>query len=219
MDRLQLRLRTLEEAVAAAAAEAAKADTAAADALAVRDAYGEAHLEPARKAAQQAEKEAHGLSRDVAQLRERLESADYINAQETVIQAAKEQMEAAQAARAVAVATHEVRRKEVTARWSEFFLARLQQINPDVETAFIDPGDFTTRVKERHTTDKTFAESSVAGSPKVATNVALLLALRDLGRVDQVLTVACLAMQPVRTSGRTWLAGLLRGVVPRRLGL
>jgi hypothetical protein len=77
-----------------------------------------------------------------------------------------------------------VRRKEVTTRWSEFFLARLKQINPEVEPVSIDPADFTTRVKEQHTVDKTFADSSVAGSPKVATNVALLLALRDLGRVD-----------------------------------
>ncbi|TLQ41917.1 hypothetical protein [Streptomyces marianii] len=185
VDRLLLRLRSLQEASAAAADQAAEADTAAAAALTARDAYDEGHLQPARKAAQQAEKEAHGLSRDVAQLKERLESADYISAQEQVIQAAKEQMETAQAARDAAVTAHDVRRKEVTGRWSEFFLARLKQINPDVETAHIDPADFTTRVKERHTADKTFAESSVAGSPKVATNVALLLALRDLGRVDR----------------------------------
>ncbi|MGW5819367.1 hypothetical protein [Streptomyces noursei] len=183
VDRLLLKLRGLQEAAAAAADQAAEADTAAAAALAARDAYDEGHLQPARKAAQQAEKEAHGLSRDVAQLKERLESADYISAQEQVIRAAKEQMETAQAARDAAVTAHDVRRKEVTGRWSEFFLARLKQINPDVETAHIDPADFTTRVKERHTADKTFAESSVAGSPKVATNVALLLALRDLGRV------------------------------------
>ncbi|MBF6047993.1 hypothetical protein GO001_22705 [Streptomyces sp. NRRL B-1677] len=185
VDRLLFRLRGLQESSAAAADQAAEADTAAAAALTARDTYDEAHLQPARKAAQQAEKEAHGLSRDVAQLKERLESADYINAQEQVIRAAKEQMEAAQAARDAAVTAHEVRRKEVTGRWSEFFLARLKQINPEVETAHIDPVDFTTRVKERHTADKTFAESSVAGSPKVATNVALLLALRDLGRVDR----------------------------------
>jgi hypothetical protein len=84
---------------------------------------------------------------------------------------------------------HEVRRKKLTGRWSEFFLARLQQISPDVETAFIDPGDFTTRVKERHDVDKTFAHSSVGGSPRAATNVALLLALRDLGRVDPAVRV------------------------------
>jgi hypothetical protein len=189
VERLRLRLRTLEQAALAAAAEAAKADAAAADALAARDAYDEGQLQPAHKAAQQAEKEAHGLSRDVAQLKERLDSADYISAQEKAIQTAKEQMEAAQAARDAAVTAHDVRRKEVTAHWSEFFLARLQQINPDVETAFIDPSDFTTRVKERHAADKTFAESSVAGSPKVATNVALLLALRDLGRVDPAVRV------------------------------
>ncbi|WP_432079351.1 hypothetical protein [Streptomyces sp. YPW6] len=185
VDRLLLRLRGLQEAAAAAADQAAEADTAAAAALTARDAYDEGHLQPARKAAQQAEKQAHGLSRDIAQLNERLESADYISAQEQVIKTAKEQMDAAQAARDAAVTAHDVRRKEVTGRWSEFFLARLKQINPDVETAHIDPADFTTRVKERHTADKTFAESSVAGSPKVATNVALLLALRDLGRVDR----------------------------------
>ncbi|MFJ5035412.1 hypothetical protein ACIQB5_47070 [Streptomyces sp. NPDC088560] len=184
VDRLRLRLRGLEDASTAAAAAAAEADTAAAAALTARDAYDEGRLQPARKAAQQAEKEAHGLSRDVAQLKERLESADYISAQEQVIKTAKEQMDTAQAARDAAACAHEARRKEVTGRWSEFFVARLKQINPEVETAYVDPADFTTRVKERHTADKTFAESSVAGSPKVATNVALLLALRDLGRAD-----------------------------------
>jgi hypothetical protein len=44
-------------------------------------------------------------------------------------------------------------------------------------------------VKEHNEVDKTFAESSVAGSPKVATNVAALLALRDLGRVDPAVRV------------------------------
>ncbi|MFD5098942.1 hypothetical protein [Streptomyces albidochromogenes] len=182
--RLELRLRRLEEAAASATTQAAEADQEAAAALTARDAYDEAHLQPSRRAAQHAEKEAHGLSRDIAQLKERLESADYISAQEQVIKAAKEQMDAAMAARDAAVTAHDVRRKEVTALWSQFFLTRLQQINPDIETASIDRSDFTTRVKERNTTDKTFAESSVAGSPKVTTNVALLLALRDLGRVD-----------------------------------
>ncbi|MER7048911.1 SMC family protein [Streptomyces jumonjinensis] len=183
-DRYRLALRGLAEAAAAAAAEAAAADTAAGNALTARDAYDEGHVLPARTAAQQAEKEAHGLSRDVAQLKRQLETADYISAQEQVVQTAKEQMDTAQAARDAAVTAYEVRRKEVTGRWSDFYLSRLQQINPDVETARIDPVDFTTRVKEKNTADKTFADSSVAGSPKVATNVALLLALRDLGRVD-----------------------------------
>ena len=81
-----------------------------------RDAYDEGHVQPARKAAQQSEKEAHGLSRDVAQLKERLESADYVSAQDQVIKTAKEQMDAAQAAQDAAVAAHEVRRKMPTAR-------------------------------------------------------------------------------------------------------
>lgn len=184
VDRLRLRLRTLEDASTVAAGEAATAETVSADALAARDAFEEGRLQPARKVAQQAEKEAHGLSRDIAQLKERLESADYISAQEQVITRAKDTMEAAQAARDTAVTAQQVRRKEVTGRWSEFFLARLREINPEVETASIEPAGFTTRVKEGEAADKTFAESSVAGNPKVAVNVALLLALRDLGRVD-----------------------------------
>lgn len=44
-------------------------------------------------------------------------------------------------------------------------------------------------MKEHNAADKTFAESSVAGSPKVGTNVAALLALRDLGRVDPAVRV------------------------------
>ncbi|MGK5638621.1 hypothetical protein ACSNOK_09970 [Streptomyces sp. URMC 126] len=99
VDRLLLRLRRLQEASAAAADQAAQADTAATTALTARDTYDAEHLQPALKAAQQAEKEAHGLSRDVAQLKECLESADYISAQQQVIKTAKEQMETAQAVR------------------------------------------------------------------------------------------------------------------------
>ncbi|WP_438453118.1 hypothetical protein [Streptomyces asiaticus] len=188
-ERLRLKVKALQDAVEAAVTAAEEAEKAAADALAARDAYDQDHLAPARTVAQQSEKEAHGLSRDVAQLKRRLEDADYISAQEKVIETAKETMEAAQAARDAVQTAHEVRRKEVTARWSEFFLERLRQINPAVETAYIDPLDFTTRVKEQDEVDKTFADSSVGGSPRVATNVALLLGLRDLGRVDRSVRV------------------------------
>ncbi len=98
-------------------------------------------------------------------------------------------MEDAKAARDAALTAHEARRKELIARWTEFFLNRLQQINPDVEIAHIDPADFTTHVKERDQPDKAFTESSVAGSPKVVTNVAMLLALRDLGRTEATVHV------------------------------
>ncbi|MFE3881791.1 hypothetical protein ACFXPQ_02505 [Streptomyces lydicus] len=75
VERLRLKLRGLQESLATATAETTEAEAAATAALAARDAYDESHLQPARKAAQQAEKEAHGLSRDIAQLKERLESA------------------------------------------------------------------------------------------------------------------------------------------------
>lgn len=90
---------------------------------------------------------------------------------------------------------------------SEFFLARLRQINPAVETAHIDPHDFTTLVKERNEANKTFDDSSVAGSPKVATNVALLLALRDLGRVNAAVRVPPLLIidSPLAGLGATGL--------------
>ncbi|NEB75900.1 hypothetical protein G3I40_11800 [Streptomyces sp. SID14478] len=189
VEQLRLKLKGLQD-IAQATAEAAERDEeAAAAALAARDAYDEWHLASARKKAQQAEKDAHGLGRDVAQLKRRLDDADYIHAQEKVVETAREEMAAAQAARDAAKTLLDVRRKEITGRWSEFFLARLQQIRPAVETAHIDPQDFTTRVKERGEGDKTFAESSVAGSPKVATNVAMLLALRDLGRMGPAVLV------------------------------
>ncbi|MHA4818235.1 hypothetical protein ACXZ65_28200 [Streptomyces aculeolatus] len=189
VERLRLKLKRLQDASQAAAEMAEKDDAAAGDALAARDAYDQQHLARARKTAQQAEKDSHGLSRDVAQLKRRLEDVDYISVQEKVVETAKQETEAAQAARDGAKAAQGVRRKEVTGRWSEFFLARLRQVRPAVETACIDPQDFTTRVKERNEADKTFAESSVAGGPKVATNVAVLLALRDLGRVDPAVRV------------------------------
>ncbi|MFJ2170386.1 hypothetical protein [Streptomyces griseofuscus] len=189
VERLRMKLRSLQEALDAALAAAEKAEDTAAAALKARDTYDQHGLQPARAAAQQAEKTAHGLSRDVARLKEWLDSSDYINTQQQIIDAAKADMEKAKAARDAALSAHEVRRKEVIARWTELFLARLQQINPDVETAYIDPTDFTTRVKERDNPDKTFAESSVAGSPKVVTNVAMLLSLRDLGRIDPAVRV------------------------------
>ncbi|MCW1100085.1 hypothetical protein OJ963_40560 [Streptomyces sp. RS2] len=188
-ERLRLKLRRLEEALAAALAAAEQSEDAAAAALTERDAYDQHRLQPARTVAQQAEKCAHGLSRDVAQLKQWLESSDFITVQQQVIDAAKAGMETAKDARDAALTAHEVRRKEIVARWSELFLARLQQINPEIETAYIDPTDFTTRVKERGHPDKTFTESSVAGSPRVVINVALLLALRDLGRIGTAVHV------------------------------
>ncbi|WP_159107526.1 P-loop NTPase family protein [Streptomyces rubrogriseus] len=189
VERLRLKLRRLEEALAAALSAAESSEDAAAAALTERDAYDQHRLQPARAVAQQAEKSAHGLSRDVARLKQWLESSDFITTQQQVIDAAKADMETAKDARDAALTAHEVRRKEIVARWTELFLARLQQINPDVETAYIDPTDFTTRVKERGHPDKTFTESSVAGSPRVVINVALLLALRDLGRTDAAVRV------------------------------
>ncbi|MFI0990649.1 hypothetical protein [Streptomyces exfoliatus] len=184
IDRLRLDLTGLQEAASVAGQTAVTAEEAAAQALALRDTYERDHLAPARQTAQQAEKEAFGLSRDVAQLKKQIDNADYIKAQAQVITEAKERMKAAQAVRDAAKSADEVRRKEVTGRWTELFLKRLQQINPAVETAFIDPADFTTRVKERDEADKSFDDSSVGGNPKAVTNIALLLALRDLGRSD-----------------------------------
>ncbi|MFE9868373.1 hypothetical protein ACFYPZ_37825 [Streptomyces sp. NPDC005506] len=207
VDRLRLSVRELEDVVTAAVKVAADGEQAAARALADREAFEELRLAPARSAAQQAEKEAFGLSRDAAQLKRQTENADYIRAQEQVIKEAKERMETAQGARDAAQGAGEVRRKEVTGRLSAFFLARLQQINPAVETAHVDPRDFTTLVRERDEADKTFDDSSVAGSPKVATNVALLLALRDLGRVDAAVRIPPLMIidSPLAGLGATGL--------------
>ncbi|MFJ5850784.1 hypothetical protein [Streptomyces sp. NPDC092903] len=184
MERLRLKLRHLEEALAAATTAADAAEDVAAAALKDRDLYDQDQLQPARIAAQQAEKLAHGLSREAARLKEWLDSSDYLAKQQIVIDAAKAEMEKAQDGRDVALAAHAVRRKEVVGRWTELFLVRLQQINPSVETAYIDPADFTIRVKEHNDPDKIFADCSVMGSPKVVINVAALLSLRDLGRTD-----------------------------------
>ncbi|MGA5059223.1 hypothetical protein ACPB99_17540 [Streptomyces pseudogriseolus] len=206
-ERLARKVKALQEDMTTVAQAAQEAETAAADALAARDAYDRDHVASARTLAQSAEKEAHGLSRDVAQLKRRLQDADYISAQETAVAAAKEAMEQAQAARDAVKSAQEVRRKAVTGRWSQFFLERLRQINPAVEAASIDPLDFTTRVKEHGDVDKTFADSSVGGSPRAATNVALLLALRDLGRVDPLARVPPLLIidSPLAGLGATGL--------------
>ncbi|MFH8371374.1 hypothetical protein [Streptomyces sp. NPDC018031] len=207
VDRLRLKVRELEDAATAATEVAEAGERATSQAFSDRVAFEKERLAPARSAAQQAEKEAFGLSRDVAQLKRQTENADYLRAQAQVVKEAKERMEAAQAARDAAQVADAVRRKEVTGRLSEFFLARLRQINPAVESAHLDPHDFTTLVKERDEVDKSFDDSSVAGSPKVATNVALLLALRDLGRVDTAVRVPPLLIidSPLAGLGSTGL--------------
>ncbi|MFD8731363.1 hypothetical protein [Streptomyces sp. NPDC059611] len=174
----------LEDVLAAATTAADGAEDTAAAALKNRDLYDQDQLQPARIAAQQAEKLAQGLSRESARLKEWLDSSDYLAKQQIVINAAKAEMERAQNTWDTALAAHEVRRKEIVGRWTELFLLRLQQINPNVETAYIDAADFTTRVKEHNDPDKGFADCFVMGSPKVVINVALLLSLRDLGRTD-----------------------------------
>ncbi|RPK37019.1 hypothetical protein EES39_31180 [Streptomyces sp. ADI92-24] len=183
-EHLQQKLRRLEDALATATAAADRAEDAAAAALTSRDTYDQDHLQPTRSTAQQAEKAAHGLSWDAARLKEWLDSSDYLGKQQIIIDNAKAESEKAAAARDTALTAHEVRRKEIVGRWTELFLTRLKQINPDVETAYIDPADFTTRVKKRDNPDKTFQDSSVMGSPRAIINVAALPALRDLGRAD-----------------------------------
>ncbi|NUV62596.1 hypothetical protein [Streptomyces sp. CAI-85] len=64
------------------------------------------------------------LSRDVAQLKRRLDDADFIRAQEKVVETAKETGEAARTARDAAKTAHDVHRKDVTGRWSAFLLDR-----------------------------------------------------------------------------------------------
>ncbi|MFD8916078.1 hypothetical protein [Streptomyces sp. NPDC059575] len=189
IERLRLKLQSLQDALTSAVTAAGRAEDTAATAFTARDTYDQDHLQPARATAQQAEKTAHGLSRDVVRLKQWLDSSTYLTDQRKVVDIAKTAMEQAKAARDAALTAHDVRRKELIACWTELFLIRLQQINPDVETAHIDPTDFSTCVKERDQPDKTFDESSVAGSPKVATNVAMLLALRDLGRTEPTVRV------------------------------
>ncbi|MEU6058874.1 hypothetical protein [Streptomyces sp. NPDC047097] len=198
---LRYKLDRLEETLTVATTAANRAEDAATTALKDRDTYDQDHLEPTRATAQQAEKATHGLSRDVAQLKDWLARSDWCGKQQTVIDTAKTQTD--KAARDAALTEHQVRRKEIVGRWSELFLIRLQQINPDVETAYIDPTDFTTRVKARNEPDKTFADSSVAGSPKVVTNVAALLSLRDLDRTEPAVRVTPLLSDSGHTPSRS----------------
>ncbi|MGW7452801.1 hypothetical protein [Streptomyces sp. NPDC054787] len=67
----------MRELEAAAANVGEDGEKGAADALADRDAFEKERLAPARSSAQRAEKEALGLSRDVAQLKRQTENAYY----------------------------------------------------------------------------------------------------------------------------------------------
>ncbi|MEV0937741.1 hypothetical protein ACIBMX_48735 [Streptomyces phaeochromogenes] len=165
-----------------AAKALADAEAAADQALNARFRFEEDELVPQRRATRGLEKEAQQLGGELVQLKYRLKDAAYITAQEQNLHAYKEMKEAAEASRDAAVGAHQDHRKSLAQQWSQFFLARLRQINPAVESAVIDPQDFTVRIREKNSAVKAFHESSVAGSPKAVINIVMLLALRDLGR-------------------------------------
>jgi hypothetical protein len=177
-----LRRNEAERASGGAAKTLADAETAATQALAARFRCEEDQLAPQRRTTREREKEAQKLSGELIQLRLRQKEAAYITAQEQQLDEYAVAKQAAEDDRDAAARAHEHHRKELVQQWSQFFLTRLQQINPAVESAVIDPRDFTVRIRERGSVTKSFHESSVAGSPKVVTNIALLLALRDVGQ-------------------------------------
>lgn len=179
-----------EAAARDATGAAGAADTAAGRALAARDAFERDTVEPQRRATRDLEKTADRLSGEVAQLRRRLNDADFIAVQEQQVRSRKEEMEEAEARRDTAQTAHDQRRKELVHQWSVFFLARLQQIRPAVETAVISPEDFTTLVRERNDEGaQFFHEGAVAGHARAVINIAMLLALRDLGRAVSAVRV------------------------------
>jgi hypothetical protein len=144
---------------------------------AARQAHERDRWKPQQQRVLEAEKNASALGGEVAQLGRRLEEVEIVFALDAELEvldaareAAKNDLEAARGERA-----H--RRKEILAQWSALQLARVREIDPLIQEAYIT-ADF-----EPFVDGKPFDDSSVSGGPKTLRNICTLLSLRDLGRI------------------------------------
>lgn len=144
---------------------------------AARQAHERDRWRPQQQRVLEAEKKASALGGEVAQLGLRLEEVEIVFALDAELEvldaarkAAKEGLDAAQGERA-----H--RRKEILAQWSALLLARVREIDPLIQEAYITEGF------EPFVDGKPFDDSSVSGGPKTLRNICTLLSLRDLGRI------------------------------------
>ncbi|MGX5397150.1 hypothetical protein ACWLMY_35480 [Streptomyces anulatus] len=132
---------------------------------------------PVRALVRALEKRAETLSGELIQLAKRLEELAVIVRLEKDLLECHRAMKAAERERDAARAERQERRTNITAQWARHVLARLKAILPDTREISIDPHDYSITVD-----GKAFDEISVAGGPKTALNVAVLLSLQDLAR-------------------------------------
>ncbi|MEU5036024.1 hypothetical protein AB0G48_17975 [Streptomyces rubiginosohelvolus] len=132
---------------------------------------------PVRALVRALEKRAEALSGELIQLAKRLEELAVIVRLEKDLLECHRAMKAAERERDAARAERQERRTDITAQWARHVLARLKAILPDTREISIDPHDYSIMVD-----GKAFDEISVAGGPKTALNVAVLLSLQDLAR-------------------------------------
>ncbi|WP_421107044.1 hypothetical protein [Streptomyces sp. NEAU-S77] len=145
-----------------------------------------------------AEKRASRLAGEVSQLERRLKEIEYILSLQEELAALVQERKAAQESLAAAREERAVRRKDRIGLWSQFLLARVREVDPRIDQAFIDPEDYSCLVDRMP-----FEDSSVAGGRRMMRNVCVLLALRDLGRAVAEVTVPPLLVidSPVYSTG------------------
>ncbi len=142
-----------------------------------RSAAHRERVAPVRARVRALEKQAEALSGELIQLAKRLEELAVIVRLEGDLLECHRALKEAERERDAARAERQERRTDITALWSRHVLARLQAILPDTREISIDPHDYSITVD-----GKAFDEISVAGGPKTALNVAVLLSLQDLAR-------------------------------------
>lgn len=136
---------------------------------------------PQQQRALEAEKKTALLAGELAQLARRLEEVEFVFALEEEVKVLEKARQDARKALDEARAERAHRRKEILAEWSRLLLARVREVDPRIEQAYINDAFLPV------VAGKSFEESSVSGGPKTLRNVCTLLSLVDLGRtVPQV---------------------------------
>ncbi|AUA07962.1 hypothetical protein GTZ89_44520 [Streptomyces sp. SID8382] len=160
---------TEQQAAAAAAAERLL------DEARVRAAAHRERTAPARERVRGLEKRAERLDGELEQLKKRIKEQAVLASLRRDMKEHHRTMQEAQRRRDAARAKRQRRRSDLLARLAQFVLRRLQAILPDVQEVAIDPSDYALTID-----GKPFADTSVAGGPKTAANLAFLLGLQDL---------------------------------------
>ncbi|MFJ9127838.1 AAA family ATPase [Streptomyces sp. NPDC102340] len=151
---------------------------------------------PARARVRALEKRADTLTGELEQLTKRIKEQGVLASLRRDLEQRGRLLQDARRLRDAARGQRQQRRTDLLARLAQLVLIRLQAVLPAVQEVAIDPEDYSLTID-----GKPFADTSVAGGPKTAANVAFLLALQDLAAEEPDVLVPPLLVIDAPLSG------------------